>query len=82
MLVYAALPIENYRRMGHGMGQRISYKNRLTFSPTKRRKSPENDSFQEIFGAGNRTRTGTLFMARDFKSLVSTDFTMPAGYKI
>lgn len=49
MLVYAALPIENYRRMGHGMGQRISYKNRLTFSSTKRRKSPENDSFQEIF---------------------------------
>ena len=30
--------------------------------------------------AGNRTRTGTLFTARDFKSLVSTDFTMPAGY--
>ena len=32
------------------------------------------------FGAGNRTRTGTLLTARDFKSLVSTDFTMPAGY--
>ena len=31
-------------------------------------------------GAGNRTRTGTLLRARDFKSLVSTDFTMPAGY--
>ena len=31
-------------------------------------------------GAGNRTRTGTLLTARDFKSLVSTDFTMPAGY--
>ena len=31
-----------------------------------------------LFGAGNRTRTGTLFTARDFKSLVSTDFTMPA----
>ncbi len=30
------------------------------------------------FGAGNRTRTGTLLTARDFKSLVSTDFTMPA----
>ena len=28
--------------------------------------------------AGNRTRTGTLLRARDFKSLVSTDFTMPA----
>ena len=31
-----------------------------------------------LFGAGNRTRTGTLLTARDFKSLVSTDFTMPA----
>ena len=31
-----------------------------------------------FFGAGNRTRTGTLLTARDFKSLVSTDFTMPA----
>ena len=31
-----------------------------------------------LIGAGNRTRTGTLFTARDFKSLVSTDFTMPA----
>ena len=31
-----------------------------------------------LLGAGNRTRTGTLFTARDFKSLVSTDFTMPA----
>ena len=30
------------------------------------------------FGAGNRTRTGTLFTARDFKSLVSTYFTIPA----
>ena len=31
-----------------------------------------------LIGAGNRTRTGTLLRARDFKSLVSTDFTMPA----
>ena len=35
------------------------------------------------FGAGNRNRTGTLFRARDFKSLVSTYSTMPAqlGYR-
>lgn len=31
-----------------------------------------------LFYAGNRTRTGTHVTARDFKSLVSTDFTMPA----
>ena len=31
------------------------------------------------FGAGNRNRTGTRFTARDFKSLVSTYSTMPAG---
>ena len=30
------------------------------------------------YGAGNRTRTGTLFTARDFKSLVSTYSTTPA----
>ena len=32
------------------------------------------------FGAGNRNRTGTLFTARDFKSLVSTYSTMPASF--
>ena len=30
-------------------------------------------------GAGNRNRTGTDFTPRDFKSLVSTYSTMPAG---
>ena len=30
-------------------------------------------------GAGNRTRTGTDFTPRDFKSLVSTYSTMPAS---
>ena len=30
------------------------------------------------FGAGDRTRTGTLFPARDFKSLASTNSTTPA----
>ena len=33
-------------------------------------------------GAGNRTRTGTLFTARDFKSLVSTYSTIPATVTI
>ena len=42
----------------------------------KRKKHPNWGAF--FVGAGNRTRTGTLFTARDFKSLVSTDFTMPA----
>ena len=31
-------------------------------------------------GAGNRNRTGTDFTPRDFKSLVSTYSTMPAGW--
>ena len=30
------------------------------------------------FGAGDRTRTGTVFLPEDFKSAVSTDFTTPA----
>ena len=34
------------------------------------------------FGAGDRTRTGTLFGARDFKSLVSTYSTTPAIVKL
>ncbi len=33
----------------------------------------------ERIGARSRTRTGTLLPARDFKSLVSTDFTIRAG---
>ena len=45
--------------------------------PTRKR---EATASLFLVGAGNRTRTGTLFTARDFKSLVSTDFTMPAGY--
>ena len=32
-----------------------------------------------LIGAGNRDRTGTLFTARDFKSLVSACSTIPAG---
>ena len=35
----------------------------------------------QLFGAGNRNRTGTLFTARDFKSLVSTYSTMPASFR-
>ena len=35
-----------------------------------------------LFGAGNRNRTGTLFTARDFKSLVSTYSTMPECFVI
>ena len=35
---------------------------------------------RDSFGAGNRNRTGTLFTARDFKSLVSTYSTMPASF--
>ena len=31
-----------------------------------------------LFGAGDRTRTGTSFTSRDFKSLVSTYSTTPA----
>ena len=31
-----------------------------------------------LFGAGDRDRTGTLFTARDFKSLVSAYSTTPA----
>ena len=42
-----------------------------------------NVSFTMGFiGAGDRTRTGTLFTARDFKSLVSTYSTTPAGVEI
>ena len=41
-------------------------------------KKREAFSLPFLIGAGNRTRTGTLLTARDFKSLVSTDFTMPA----
>ena len=37
------------------------------------------ESLSLLLGAGNRTRPGTLLTARDFKSLVSTDFTMPAS---
>ena len=44
--------------------------------PVTSKKAPHSGCF--FAGAGNRTRTGTLFTARDFKSLVSTDFTMPA----
>ena len=40
--------------------------------------TPDPIRDRELIGAGNRTRTGTLLTARDFKSLVSTDFTMPA----
>ena len=42
----------------------------------------KKDTLTGVFfiGAGNRPRTGTLLTARDFKSLVSTDFTMPAGF--
>ena len=42
------------------------------------RDTPYGVSF---FGAGNRNRTGTLFTARDFKSLVSTYSTMPALFR-
>ena len=42
----------------------------------KEKRETERSLF--FLGAGNRTRTGTLLRARDFKSLVSTDFTMPA----
>ena len=50
------------------------------FSVRKKSKSPKPIvlTVSDFCGAGNRTRTGTLFTARDFKSLVSTDFTMPA----
>ncbi len=34
---------------------------------------------RELPGARNRNRTGTPFLARDFKSLVSTCFTIRAG---
>ena len=33
------------------------------------------------FGASGRNRTGTPVKARDFKSLVSTYFTIKAGFK-
>ena len=51
---------------------------RMGSSPSAFRHQKREARRPLFFGAGNRTRTGTLFTARDFKSLVSTDFTMPA----
>ncbi len=36
----------------------------------------------EIIGARDRNRTGTTFRSRDFKSLVSTNFTTRASRKV
>ena len=44
-------------------------------------KKRERQKPLSFFGAGNRNRTGTLFTARDFKSLVSTYSTMPASFR-
>lgn len=33
----------------------------------------------DLYGARSRNRTGTIFRSRDFKSLVSTSFTIRAG---
>ena len=46
--------------------------------PNQKESTPKGCS---LFGAGNRNRTGTLFTARDFKSLVSTYSTMPASFR-
>ena len=40
----------------------------------------EERNREEGVGAGSRTRTGTAIRPRDFKSLVSTNFTIPAGH--
>ena len=42
------------------------------------RRWDENDSSSFRDGARGRTRTGTGFLPRDFKSLVSTNFTTRA----
>ncbi len=47
----------------------------IAIEPKKRRFSKESRRF---YGAGDRDRTGTLFTARDFKSLVSACSTTPA----
>lgn len=43
--------------------------------------SPDPVWGQENFGAGDRARTGTVLLLRDFKSLVSANSTTPA-YKM
>ena len=50
-------------------------------SASLRNKKREAFASLFLFGAGNRNRTGTLFTARDFKSLVSTYSTMPASFQ-
>ena len=59
--------------------RRAFHKSRKGFISLKRNRLCLVDKSGFFSGAGNRTRTGTLFTARDFKSLVSTDFTMPAN---
>ena len=51
--------------------------------PTQMKKTPQGrvfllDSHEARTGARDRNRTGTPFLARDFKSLVSTNFTTRA----
>ena len=52
---------------------------KLFDSVRHKKKSRYSIGVPAFLGAGNRNRTGTLFTARDFKSLVSTYSTIPAA---
>ena len=45
---------------------------------TKRNGNLLIENYRSFFGAGDRTRTGTVLLPGDFKSPVSTDSTTPA----
>ena len=62
-------------------GAPLAPQTRTTFSFADcRSKKPPTQKGRGLFGAADRTRTGTLFRARDFKSLVSTYSTTAAYY--
>ena len=59
----------------YGCGGRIWTYNLRVMSPTSYRVAPLRD----IYGAADRTWTGTIFLSKDFKSFVSADSTTAAG---
>ena len=56
-------------------GQDLTIRFSLPETDSKKSRPQKGSGF---FGAGDRDRTGTLFRARDFKSLVSACSTTPA----
>ena len=62
-------------RLYHGSSPSRLRKGSDSYSLIKKQSTPLGALF---FGAGDRDRTGTLFTARDFKSLVSACSTTPA----